>query len=72
MVPVDLPIDLSEAAAAEQQEPGWWSGFSAPNIQVPDISPQEVLEYFMEVAILKILKLSCTGFVKVISNRERQ
>ena len=74
-----VPVDLSTAAAPEEEEePSWWSGFSAP--EVPDVNPQEVmqsclycclevlwqiLEFFMEVAIIKIMKMTCTGFVKV-------
>jgi len=60
MVPVDLSI---AAAPAEEEEPSWWSGFSAP--EIPDVNPQEILEFFMEVAIIKIMKMTCTGFVKV-------
>ena len=27
----------------------------------------QILEFFMEVAIIKIMKMTCTGFVKVCS-----
>ena len=62
MVPVDLSV---EAAASEDEEPSWWSGFSAP--EVPDVNPQSILEYFMEVAItaykLLIIGASCVQYV---------
>ena len=62
MVPVDLSV---EAAAPEDQEPSWWSGFKAP--EVPDVNPQSILEYFMEVVIsaytLLIVGTSCMRYI---------
>eukprot|EP00656_Telonema_subtile_P049584 TRINITY_DN6198_c0_g6_i1.p1 TRINITY_DN6198_c0_g6~~TRINITY_DN6198_c0_g6_i1.p1 ORF type:complete len:833 (+),score=235.02 TRINITY_DN6198_c0_g6_i1:257-2755(+) len=68
--PSDEELDEEEEAAPA--EASWWESamnmtreMEIPDIEFPDISPQEVLEFFMQIAVTKIMMLGLTGFVKV-------